>query len=349
MKEFFATNRLSAYIDGQLSDAEMAEVEKSIRENPAVRSEYNRILHAVELVRHQGPVPVPEGFRERLDARLAVERAPRARLRWLPAPLRRLPMEAIGLAMAAILVVGVIQRDPTIDSESAEEPETLAKEEVMDPPGAEEPPIVQEGVNMELEAERAELSAADASVSEGLSERSASTKEAAMQRRAVPPPTKGKESEDSQVGMGVLPQLQDGAGSVGTVSQDEIIDWEDQYQEAGGSASLRGLEDNSTTVNMGPVRYRLYPKSAEVLWQIQRLAERYGAQLQKTNGTEMAPYSMTTESNYANLKLRMSPQRMESFVAALRELGAMSLVQQEETRLYGGGMMELELEVQFEP
>ena len=112
MKEFFATNRLSAYIDGQLSDAEMAEVEKSIRENPAVRSEYNRMLHAVELVRNQGPMSVPPGFRDRLDARLAVEKAPRPRMRWLPAPLRRLPLEAIGLAMAAILVVSVIQRDP---------------------------------------------------------------------------------------------------------------------------------------------------------------------------------------------------------------------------------------------
>ena len=99
MKEFFATNRLSAYIDGQLSDAEMAEVEKSIRENPSVRSEYNRMLHAVELVRTQGPLPVPEGFRERLEARLALERAPKPRLNWLPAPLRRLPIEAIGLAM----------------------------------------------------------------------------------------------------------------------------------------------------------------------------------------------------------------------------------------------------------
>ena len=345
MKEFFATNRLSAYIDGQLSDAEMAEVEKSIRENPSVRSEYNRMLHAVELVRNQGPVPVPEGFRDRLEARLALEKAPQPRLRWLPTPLRRLPLEAIGLAMAAILVVSVIQRDPATDSET---PETLAKEEAPPTPSPEEPPAVQEGVNMDLESDEVELSAAPLSESSRV-EGSGKGKEAAVQRRAIPPASTGKASEEPQTGMGILPQLQGSAGSAEAPSEEGSVDWEDQYKEAGSVSSLSETEASLPAVSMGPVRYRLYPKSSEILWQIQRLAERYGAQLQKTNGTSMAPYSMTTESNYANLKLRMSPQRMESFVAALRKLGAMSLVEQEETRLYGGGMMELELEVQYEP
>ena len=347
MKEFFATNRLSAYIDGQLSDAEMAEVEKSIRENPSVRSEYNRMLHAVELVRNQGPLPVPEGFRERLEARLALERAPKPRLKWLPPPLRRLPIEAIGLAMAAILVVSVIQRDPATDAET---PETLAKEETTPPQPPDEPQAVQEGVNIDLESNEVELSAAEEPLAEGSGvQESSKGKEGAVRRRVSPPSSRSKDAEDPQTGMGVLPRLQGSSGNTDATLEEDAVDWEDQYEEAGGVSSMSEMEASLPAVNMGPVRYRLYPKSSEVLWQIQRLAERFGAQVQKANGTNMAPYSMTTESNYANLKLRMSPQRMESFVAALRGLGAMSLVEQEETRLYGGGMMELELEVQFEP
>ena len=350
MKEFFATNRLSAYIDGQLSDAEMAEVEKSIRENPSVRSEYNRMLHAVELVRNQGPVSVPEGFRERLEARLAVERAPKPRLRWLPAPLRRLPLEAIGLAMAAILVVSVIQRDPASEGESAEEAETVAKEEANTPLSTEERPAVHQNVMGSPDSEAGESAAAEPPLSEASgAERSARQKEAVVRSPESASVSKGKQAQAEAPGMGILPQLQDGSGSTSAAPADETVDWEDQYQEAGGAAALAEMETSLPSVSMGPVRYRLYPKSSEVLWQIQRIAERYGAQLQKSNGASMAPYSMTTEMNYANLKLRMSPQRMESFVTALRELGAMSLVEQEETRLYGGGMMELELEVQFEP
>ena len=341
MKEFFATNRLSAYIDGQLTDAEMAEVEKSIRENPAVRSEYNRMLHAVELVRTQGPVAAPVGFKERLEARLAVERAPKARFRWLPAPLRRLPMEAIGLALAAILVVSVIQRDPALESEDSQEPETVAQEEAPSSESLSKSEALEGG---EVEQERAVSEPSTESERRPV-EQAAERKEAVQRRSVSPKSQKGGSTET--VGMGLLPQLQEADASQEAASDNTAIDWEDQYQEAGNTAA--GLEAEMPTVNIGPVRYRLYPKSSEVLWQIQRLAERYGAYLQKPNGTSLSPFSMTTESNYANLKLQMSPQRMESFVAALRELGAMSLVQQEETRLYSGGMMELELEVQFEP
>ena len=110
MNEFFASNRLSAYIDGELSESEMAEVERAIRENPTVRAEYSRMMNAIELVRNQGVVEVPQGFRARLDARLAVERMPQARWRWIPSPLRRMPLEAFGLACAALLVVFLIQR-----------------------------------------------------------------------------------------------------------------------------------------------------------------------------------------------------------------------------------------------
>jgi hypothetical protein len=126
-----------------------------------------------------------------------------------------------------------------------------------------------------------------------------------------------------------------------------LLNWEEEYEEAPGANT--GQLNTGPTGTIGPVRYRLYPKSTEVLWKIEKLAERFGARLTTSNGRTASPFSMTTEKNYANLKLQMSPARLEAFVAALHDLGAMTLVQQDETKLYSGGVMELELEIQFEP
>ncbi len=128
MNSFFASNRLSAYIDGALSDAEMAEVEKAIRENPDLRTEYSRMRSTVERLREQGPKRAPDGFSERLAARLALEKMPRKHLGWLPRPLRGIPLEPLGLALAALLVVFLIQRDPSPDTPA----EVVAQEASQD-------------------------------------------------------------------------------------------------------------------------------------------------------------------------------------------------------------------------
>ena len=337
MKEFFATNRLSAYIDGELSDAEMAEVEKSIRENPTVRAEYSRMLNAVELLRSQGPVEAPQGFAERLGALLATEPLPRSRRRWIPRPLRTIPMEALGLALAAILVVFVIQRGPQEEVQEDEQSELLVQENPKETSQTPSEPSQAEATQEELAAS---LESGKQSVEEAPSKR----KEQIVRAPVVP-----QEPKETQISR--EPASRDAMRSRAEAdSLEEVgaMDWEEQFEEA-GSASAKAESYSGPTVAMGPVRYRLFPKSGEILWEIQRLAQRYGARLMKSTGGKLSPFSMTTEQNYANLKIQMSPERMENFVAALQELGAMSLVRQDDTRLYGGGMMELELEVQYEP
>ena len=336
MKEFFATNRLSAYIDGELSDAEMAEVEKSIRENPSVRAEYSRMLNAVELLRTQGPIEAPEGFAERLEALLATEPLPRSRTRWLPRPLRNIPMEALGLAFAAVLVVFLIQRGPVEDSQDAEKPDMLVQEDLT----VEEP--------KEAEVDNSVRSVEESAASMEASEEASIEEVRNAKERVVRAPVLPKEQSERPPQAESSPAIVDLGSNSESASLEEVgaMDWEEQFQEAG---SGKGENYSGPTVSMGPVRYRLFPKSAEILWQIERLAQLYGARLMKSTGGQLSPFSMTTEQNYANLKLQMSPDRMEAFVGALQDLGAMRLVPQDETRLYGGGMMELELEVQYEP
>jgi negative regulator of sigma E activity len=336
MKEFFATNRLSAYIDGELSDAEMAEVEKSIRENPSVRAEYSRMLNAVELLRSQGPVEAPEGFSERLAALLATEPLPRSRTRWIPKPFRHLPLEAFGLAIAAVLVVFLIQRGPAEENQEDGQSELVVQEDPVEPSEtpseSKEPEVVQEELAASLENSQQRVPAEAATKKE----------------RVVRTPVLPKDPTESSSVPSRANTEAGGASGAEAAPLEEVgaMDWEEQFAEAG---STKGERYSGPTVAMGPVRYRLFPKSSEILWQIERLAQLYGARLMKSAGGKLSPFSMTTEENYANLKIQMSPERMEAFVAALQDLGAMSLVRQDDTRLYGGGMMELELEVQYEP
>jgi negative regulator of sigma E activity len=308
MNAFFASNRLSAYIDGALSDAEMAEVEQAIRDNPEIRAEYSRLRSAVDRLREQGPVQAPPGFSDRLAARLALEKMPKQRWTWLPSGLRTLPFEAVGLAMAALLVVFLIQRDPHPELP----PEVVAQETA--PPAA----------PTELEAQKTPL-AAPTQLETQKTPLATPTPPAAS-KTPLAAPTQSKSEK--------------------TPLAAPTVDWEDRYEQAGRS---KKEASPAATVTLGPVRYRLYPKSPEALWQIQKLAKRYGVRLMTSSGKLAKPFSMTTEENYANLKLQMSPARLEAFVVALKDLGAMTLVEQDASKLYSGGMMELELEVQFEP
>lgn len=329
MNAFFASNRLSAYIDGTLSDAEMAEVEQAIRESPEVRAEYSRMLSAVERLREQGPMQAPAGFSERLNARLALEKMPRRRFSWLPESFRSIPLEAMGLAFSALLVVFLIQRDP-----SPEQPaDLMAKEdkEVVGEASESKPPVEQEA------AERDEKLVPELAAAKPVETQQASP----SRKEAVPK----KESRKKRL---TEPDLKMPSGSVVEAEEDPEVatDWEDLYEQAGG---LSSDSVPTTTVTLGPMRYRLYPKSPDVLWQIQKLAQRYGVRMSSSSGESASPFSMTTEKNYANLKLQMSPARLEAFVEALKDLGAMTLVPQENSKLYSGGMTELELEIQFEP
>jgi len=328
MNAFFASNRLSAYIDGALSDAEMAEVEQAIRDNPDLRAEYSRMRSTVDRLREQGPIRAPEGFSERLASRLALEKMPRKHLSWLPGPLRGIPLEVFGLAMAALLVVFLIQREPSPDLPA----EVVAQKTTQDQKSekADEGKPSPDG---SVEAKPAlATTKAEESVEDEL-EKAPAPRTQIEKKKQSPPgarPQKGA----------IQPEVPWPEGA------QEELDWEDRYAQAGRSSKDSAP---SATVTLGPVRYRLYPKSPEVLWQIQKLAKRYGARLMTSKGKSAKPFSMTTEKNYANLKLQMSPARLEAFVVALKDLGAMTLVEQEESKLYSGGMMELELEVQFEP
>ncbi len=119
MTEFFASQRLSAYIDGELSAAEMAEVERALRENAELRAEYERLSATVDFLREHGPVRAPSGFHDRVMASVEHEPAPGGLLARIRGWFAAMPVETFAVALAAVLVAVVVSQKLDDPSETA--------------------------------------------------------------------------------------------------------------------------------------------------------------------------------------------------------------------------------------
>ena len=135
MEEFFARNRLSAYLDGELAAGEAREVEDALARSPELRAELAELRRGVDLLKLGGPLSAPPGFADRLEARLSGEAMPVGWRRYT----RGVRVEAALLAAAAAVVLVFLARKP------AEEAPTVAAvppaEVPAGPPAAEAPPV----------------------------------------------------------------------------------------------------------------------------------------------------------------------------------------------------------------
>jgi negative regulator of sigma E activity len=107
---FFARNRLSALVDGDLPAAEAREVERAIARNPDLAAEHAALTLTQKLMKTQGAVPAPRGFHARVMTQLATEPPTGSQVAFLRARLNRIPLEAKVLAAAAIIIGIVIHQ-----------------------------------------------------------------------------------------------------------------------------------------------------------------------------------------------------------------------------------------------
>lgn len=104
MDSFFARNRLSAYLDGELSGSEARDVELALARDAALKAEFDEMRHAVDQLRGEGVVDAPRGFADRVRARTDREAMPVGWRRWA----RQIRLEPVLLAAAALLVVAYV-------------------------------------------------------------------------------------------------------------------------------------------------------------------------------------------------------------------------------------------------
>lgn len=351
MDEFFAINRLSAYIDGELSDAEMAEVARAIEEQPEVREAYEELLAAVELVREHGLVQAPATFHRDVMQRVEGLSAGRSWLERLLGPLGRNPVQGLGVAVVVAAVLLLVFRGPVLDGverlggdhpEKAEpereaavptaEPEDPAQGRADDnvledatpaPEPTEQPTLDEQG---DAKGELAGLIG-----TRGTSEKPASTK--------------GGSSKTSSGGVPIQELLKKEEGTY-------IPDWD--KEASAPTATLQTPEPEPKEPGPGslavsPFAYRLTPSEPDALRKLVALAEKLGGGLYSPSGEPMEPYSLTVERNYAQVVLHIPASRLESVEPYLRNIGGVVQVRAEQDRLYAADSVHVTVEVQYQP
>lgn len=146
----FAADDVSAFLDGELTDEQMAAFEAELERNAALRGELDEVREVAEWLAADGPTEAPMGFANRVMDRIEAAHPASGPSWW--AWLRRpwgLPLAGwvVGLA-AAIVLMMLIPRGQTIDPAALatrQDPEPVAEPPTVTPdvpPPADDEPVV---------------------------------------------------------------------------------------------------------------------------------------------------------------------------------------------------------------
>lgn len=315
MDAFFARNRLSAYLDGSLSEGEAAEVEAALARDPALHADFEAMKRAVTLLRQVGPRTAPPDLHSRIMARVAREPKPVARLAWLRRPLSRLPVEGLALAAAALLVVVAIQWKP-------------GQEQAPLPPVKDPVAQVEPQQNPATPATTVEQPAPTA---------------------AEPTP----KTVDLGTAVPVAPHRT--PTTVTAPETPYQAPWEQPKNptstDAKPASSDPGLESAlSSGVSMRtPLYYRLTTQDPEVLQALAGIASNAGGQLKRGSGDGSAATTLTNEQNYATVSLVVPPGSLGEVTTAIKGLGAIANPPPAKGPLFAADQVIVVLDVQYNP
>ncbi len=103
-----ADERLSAYLDGELTDEEVEHLEADLARDAALQAELSRLRAVVAFLHDEGPVRAPLGFHSAVMARIDEEHPVRAPWwAWMRRPFG-MPVEGLAVAAVALLVLAVV-------------------------------------------------------------------------------------------------------------------------------------------------------------------------------------------------------------------------------------------------
>ncbi len=341
MQSFFAINRLSAYIDGELPDSEAAQVERAIAANPAVREEYERMLSTIELLRTRGPVQAPPSLHASILARVADEPDPVVGL-WarLWAPFQALPMEAVGVVFAVVAVVILINQEPGLEPPP---PETLAY------PMAAERMERERSLETETPQKPPELAArpdqpAPSAPEAGLPPKPMGTSAA---RSTTPSDTtkKGANEQGRPVSSkkSVAKEVESKNPKVIPPKQAYEAEWEQQGKDQ--SSSFGGNDTLLSQLQNQPYYYRLDPSDQHGLESLQRLAAKFGGSLKYADGRPFQS-RILQDGDLMELQADIPSDRVTAFTEALKQLGMVVPMQSDGAQLYAE-MTQVRVQVRF--
>lgn len=314
MDAFFARNRLSAYLDGELTAAEAREIEAALGRDPALRRELDELRAAVELLRDGGVVDPPPGFADRLQARLEREPMPVGWRRWV----REVRPEALMLAAAAFLVVIYVgNRDELPNLEPAGTDQVVAgttfqqKDEAPPPPAAD--PGADAGSGDEPDAAGGEEPPAGyAAAADGVLGNEA-------------PAAEKKVAAKSQSLAERLPSPKSASPSAPV--EPWRAEWELNPDDGLENTAVSAPANTAQFFSPPPFRYRIVVRDDLALKQLAAIAKELGGELQNSQGRPIAAFQLdagTTES----VRVAVPAHNWARLAERLRELGAVTTLKE---------------------
>ncbi|MSQ02034.1 MAG: hypothetical protein EXR71_09095 [Myxococcales bacterium] len=308
MDAFFARNRLSAYLDGELTAAEARDLETAVARDPALRQDLDELRRAVDLLRKSGIVDPPLGFADRLAARLEAEPMPVGWRRWV----RQLRPEAVMLAAAAAMVVVYVgNRDelpnltvpvetPVLVGKTFDNGAEAAVPESAPASVAAAPPPALEGKAAEKPAEYASAAADGVLGNEG---RKPASKTQSLAERLPSPKNAQAGAEPWRAKWEVDPEL-------------------DQATPPPQAALT-----SAQFVSPPPFRYRIVARNDLALKELARIAGELGGKLQDSRGRPLAAFHLEAGTS-SSVRVAVPAHNAARLAERLRELGTVDALKE---------------------
>lgn len=314
MNQTSSSERLSAYIDGELDADEATLLERELADDPTLRAEYDSLKGAVDFVRAYGPLDAPADFHARVMARASVLESPPLGL-WerLANFLRGVPLEGVAVALAAAMIVVILVDQPKTSAPPAPPPEAppVATGPVEAPPIAptEAAPVVTPSTTTVV---------ADAS-------------------RPTPVPISEERNDvlDEILGAPAAERDQDGVALAPASGL-----------EAG--APNPAVERQVSEAMRAAVTLRVKTDDPLVLQQLDRLAQSYGGVASGADGGALSAQRLG-QAGRVDVRVRLPAEQLTGFQMKARGLGQVELLAQQNTNLYGSAPIEVLVEVDYRP
>lgn len=337
MDTFFARNRLSAYLDGSLPEAEAAEVEAAISDDAELRREFDEMRRAVELLRTVGPAEAPPGFHARVLARVEAEPAPTGVVSLFRRTMSRAPVEALALAAAALIVVMVIQQrgeEEEAPDDALAAAELERKVDLSPPDAAVLPPSEASAPPPPVE----EVAAAPAVLdSAPVADGDLRTAAASAPAKVAPPPSADKQAVQAKGGP--------------VPAQPYVADWEQQgvnidadAEPAQAPAALYEGIDLA-----GPLAYKITLPDEEILYQLSARAEKHGGRLIDSKGRSLDLRPLGDEDGWMRVHVVVPREVAAGFQADVRALGGIAIPPPADAVMYGADHAVFVIELAYQP
>lgn len=321
MDSYFASNRLSDYIDGQLSAEEAAEVRAALEADPKLRAQHAAMIHAVEMLRAHGPTQAPPSLHANIMAEVG-QTAQGGVLIQLRHRLSALPIEAVALAAAAVIVVTVLL-NPSEDTNNGAPP-------IVDVRGGSMAPLADIEPAEELQLPLALATATpDVAPPPEPPPTATSAAPAVASTPAIQPPAEPYVADwEQEAPLGATANVPVEDADASEVAEGAAGDPKEAALDAPEvDPALIPLEltEGVPITTATPYAYRITLSNADVLYSLEELAQRTGGVLLDPVGAAMVPRALTDEQNYQRVQLVVPSAQTQLVHDQLRVLGGRQL------------------------